>query len=55
VSGARSSRYVLGMGDSDTRERDSQHEYETHCQLSDSSRQLAELELSLRRCARFGW
>lgn len=55
VSRARSSGYVLGMGDSDTRGRDSQREYDTHGQLSDPPRQLAELELGLRRCARFGW
>lgn len=55
VSRARSSGYVLGMGDSDTRGRDGQREYETHGQLSDPLHQLAELELYLRRCARSGW
>ncbi|MGH3573107.1 MAG: hypothetical protein ACRDUW_14950 [Pseudonocardiaceae bacterium] len=44
-----------GMGDSDTRGRDSQREYETHGQLRDPSRQVAEVELCLRRCARSGW
>jgi hypothetical protein len=52
---ARSSRYVLGMGDSDTHGRDCQREYETHGQLRDPHRQLAELELCLLRCARSGW
>jgi hypothetical protein len=55
VSRARSSGYVLGMGDSDTRGRDSQREYETHGQLSDPPCRLAELELCLRCCARSGW
>ncbi|MGH3526437.1 MAG: hypothetical protein ACRDQI_12260 [Pseudonocardiaceae bacterium] len=44
-----------GMGDSDTRGRDSQREYETHGQLRDPPRQVAEVELCLRRCARSGW
>ncbi|MGH3515190.1 MAG: hypothetical protein ACRDRB_23415 [Pseudonocardiaceae bacterium] len=43
------------MGDSDTRGRDSQREYETHGQLRDPPRQVAEVELCLRRCARSGW
>jgi hypothetical protein len=43
------------MDDSDTRGRDGQREYETRGQLSDPPRQLAELELCLRRCARSGW
>ncbi|MCA1696465.1 MAG: hypothetical protein LC749_18050 [Actinobacteria bacterium] len=55
MSRGRPSEYVLSMGDSDTRGRDSQREYETHGQLRDPSRQLAELELCLRRCARSGW
>ncbi|MCA1694266.1 MAG: hypothetical protein LC749_05765 [Actinobacteria bacterium] len=52
---ARLSRYVLGMGDSDTRGRASQREHETHGQLRGTSRQLAELELCLRCSNRSGW
>jgi hypothetical protein len=55
VSRARSSGYVLGMGDSNTRGCGCRRGYETRGSYAAIPRQLAELELCLRCGARSGW